>query len=104
MSSPFPAVSPLDPPLTNYIVGHQQKAWQVLVQIHGEPQLWQHPAWDWTGDNWLSCYNFQPVTQISDIWDEWSTGLNSFLSTREFEEGWGAKWRRNNPGLKTENG
>ena len=30
--------------------------------------------------------------------------MNGFLSTRELEERWGAKWRRNNPGLKTENG
>jgi hypothetical protein len=31
-------------------------------------------------------------------------GLNGFLSTRELEEGWGARWRRNHSGLKTENG
>jgi Transcriptional activator of glycolytic enzymes len=93
-----------DPPLTNYIADCQQKAWQALIQVYGEPKLQKHPAWEWTGDNWLPRYSYQPVTQLSEIWDEWSTGLNGFLSTRELEEGWGAKWRRNNPGLKTENG
>ena len=76
----------------------------MLIQALGESRLRKHPAWDWTGDNWLPHYSYQPVTQISEIWDEWSTGLNGFLSTRELEERWGAKWRRNNPGLKTENG
>lgn len=44
------------------------------------------------------------MNTICEIWEEWSIGLNGFLSTRELEEGWGAKWRRNNSGLKTENG
>lgn len=49
-------------------------------------------------------YTYQPVNTICELWEEWSKGLNGFLSTRELEEGWGAKWRRNHNGLKTENG
>ena len=30
--------------------------------------------------------------------------MNGYLLTQEVEEGWGAKWRRNNSGLKMENG
>jgi hypothetical protein len=60
--------------------------------------------WSWEGEKWLPRYTYQTVQKISDIWEEWSYGLNGYLSTRELEEGWGAKWRRNNSGLKTENG
>ncbi len=102
--SPSPVITLPDPPLINHIADCQQKAWEKLVQTYGQPRLQHHLAWDWTGDNWLPRYNYQSVTQISEIWDEWSTGLNGYLSTRELEEGWGAKWRRNNPSLKTENG
>lgn len=102
--SPSPAISSSNPPFTSYLAERQQKAWQVLIQAYGEAHLRKHPAWEWAGDNWLPHYSYQPVTQISEIWDEWSIGLNGFLPTRELEERWGAKWRRNNPGLKTENG
>jgi len=36
------------------------------------------------------------------VWTEWSEGLEGHLSVRELNEGWGAKWKRNVAGQKTE--
>ena len=55
-------------------------------------------------NDYLPFYAFQPVSVITDIWTEWSSGLNGFLAVRDLEETWGARWRRNNAGLKTEMG
>jgi hypothetical protein len=88
----------------SHIASLQQANWDALVQKYGELRLQKHPMWSWEGEKWLPRYTYQTVEKISDIWDEWSCGLNGYLSTRELEEGWGAKWRRNNSGLKTENG
>ncbi|KAJ7668209.1 hypothetical protein B0H17DRAFT_1142560 [Mycena rosella] len=45
-----------------------------------------------------------PTSTITAIWDEWASGLNGFLAVRDLEERWGARWRRNNSGQKTEMG
>jgi hypothetical protein len=103
---PPPAPHAVPSPLSSnpHILGLQQADWDHLVQKYGDQHLQRHPMWNWEGERWLPRYTYQTVHTISDIWEEWSHGLNGYLSTRELEEEWGAKWRRNNSGLKTENG
>ena len=95
------------PPLlsTNpHIASLQHSNWGALVAKYGEQRLRHHPLWSWEGERFLPRYTYQPVNTICEIWEEWSSGMNGFLSTRELEEGWGPKWRRNNNTSKTENG
>jgi hypothetical protein len=42
------------------------------------------------------------VTTISDIWIEWAEGVDGFLPVRDLTERWGARWRRNDAGQRTE--
>ena len=42
------------------------------------------------------------MTQISDIWVEWSDGVDGYLSVQDLTECWGARWRRNDAAMKTE--
>ena len=68
-----------------------------------ESQLRQH-QWEWVvkDKDWLPIYKYQQVTTISDIWDKWAQGLHGFLSVRDLTERWGARWRRNDAGQRTE--
>jgi hypothetical protein len=72
-----------------------------LAKKYGDNRLQTH-KWEWISDDWLPYYKYQTVQQISDIWVEWSDGLGGCLSVRELNEEWGARWRRNNAGQKTE--
>ena len=38
------------------------------------------------------------------MWEEWTNGLDGHLSVRQLNDGWDARWRRNNLGQKTEAG
>jgi hypothetical protein len=59
---------------------------------------------DWQYDtDYMPFYRFQSVSQICDIWTEWSTGLNGYLPVSNLNEGWGARWRRGNRAQGTEN-
>lgn len=59
---------------------------------------------DWSYDkDFLPVYQYQTVSRISDIWHEWSTGLNGYLPVRNLNEAWGARWRRGDRGQGTEN-
>ncbi|KAF8476455.1 hypothetical protein DFH94DRAFT_732355, partial [Russula ochroleuca] len=107
--STVPALPPLKstPPLLSldpHIASLQHSNWNTLVAKYGEQRLRHHSTWSWEHQEFLPFYAFQPVNSICEIWEEWSRGINGFLSTRELEEGWSARWRRNNSGLKTENG
>lgn len=42
------------------------------------------------------------IKSIRDIWTEYATGLDGQLSVRELSDEWGARWRRNVDGQKTE--
>jgi hypothetical protein len=103
---PLPKFKSMPPLLSPnpHITSLQHANWDNFVARYGEQRLRHHPMWAWEGQQFLPRYTFQPVNTICEILEEWSIGLNGFLSTRELEEGWGAKWRRNNSGLKTENG
>jgi hypothetical protein len=77
--------------------------WAELTVRFNESQLRRH-AWEWVGrdKDWLPIYRYQPVTTISDIWSEWAEGVSGFLSVRDLTERWGARWRRNDAGQRTE--
>ncbi|KAK7008468.1 hypothetical protein R3P38DRAFT_3210716 [Favolaschia claudopus] len=85
----------------------QVAAWQALVQKFGDTRLRNH-QWEWLTagpkpNSYLPYYTYQPVSKISDIWVEWTTGLNGFLSTRELEEAFSRpSWRRDVGSVKTE--
>ena len=55
-------------------------------------------------NEWLPVYILQSVgsLSLSEIWGEWTSGLNGCLSVRELEENWAARWRRDVSGQKTE--
>ncbi|KAJ7275891.1 hypothetical protein C8J57DRAFT_1590123 [Mycena rebaudengoi] len=53
------------------------------------------------GYTYLPFHEYQ-LAKITNIWTEWVSGLNGYLSTRELEEGCGPTWRRNQKGLKTD--
>jgi hypothetical protein len=55
-------------------------------------------------NSYLPFYTFQTPSKVTDIWTEYTSGLNGFLPVRDLEDTWGARWSRNNSGLKTEMG
>jgi hypothetical protein len=77
--------------------------WRALTDRFEEVHLRRH-QWEWVSkdNNWLPVYMYQPVNHITDIWTEWSTGIDGFLPTRDLTECWGARWRRNHAGQRTE--
>ncbi|KAH0829061.1 hypothetical protein J3R83DRAFT_2518, partial [Lanmaoa asiatica] len=81
----------------------RSEKWAQLTTKYGHAKLDAH-EWEWRGDDWLPTYRYQPVSVITDLWTEYVDGLNGHLSTRELKDRWGAKWRRNEGGLKTEGG
>ncbi|KAJ7927222.1 hypothetical protein B0H13DRAFT_2312828 [Mycena leptocephala] len=69
----------------------------------------RHHEWEWVtlgkdSNSYLPFYAFQEMDTVTAIWVEWASGLNGFWAVRDLEENWGAKWRRNNQGQKTEMG
>jgi hypothetical protein len=90
--------------LTSCTTDPRASAWAILAAHHGDARLRNH-AWEWiNGSMWLPVYRFQHVAKITDIWEEHSVGLKGFLSVRELTMTWGAKWRKNDGGQKTEAG
>lgn len=55
-------------------------------------------------DEWLPVYDFQRCETLEDVWKEYTIGLNGCLSVRQLEEGWAARWKRNNGSRKSEHG
>ncbi|THH17357.1 hypothetical protein EW146_g3440 [Bondarzewia mesenterica] len=107
-SSNQPIVSPALPllpsnSLTPDAVDLRALKWNSLVAKYGEDRMRLHHC-SWINGEWLPLYKYQAVMQISDIWTEWTIGLNGYLPVRDLDEGWGARWRRNNAGQKTEAG
>jgi hypothetical protein len=74
-----------------------------MVNKYGDTRLRKH-QWDFVDNEYLPHYNYRPLTQIVDVWTEWTTGIDGCLSVRELDEGWGARWRRNIGAKKTEYG
>lgn len=103
LSSPQPAHSILPSPTTTSHDSAQKTKWAELVAHFDEAHLRQH-EWEWSSKDkdWLPIYKYQAVVNISDIWTEWAEGIGGFVSVRDLTERWGARWRRNNAGLRTE--
>jgi Transcriptional activator of glycolytic enzymes len=98
-----PETMPMAPATTEATVPAQaqQAAWLALLTKFGTQQVLKH-QWEWSAGGYLPYYRYQPVSQICDIWTEWAEGLNGYLSVRQLTENWGARWRRNEGGQKTE--
>ena len=81
----------------------QLARWNHLLMKYGDARVHKH-QWEWLHGDFLPFYIYQPVERITDYWKEWADGMGGFLPTRELTEVWGAKWRRNNGGQRTECG
>ncbi|KAK7053857.1 hypothetical protein R3P38DRAFT_2501304 [Favolaschia claudopus] len=85
----------------------QIAAWKALAQKFGNARLRTH-QWEWLTsgpkpNSYLPYYTYHLVSKISDIWTEWTTGLNGSLSTWELEETFSRpSWRRDVGSVKTE--
>jgi len=81
----------------------QLTKWEHLVAKYGEVRICKH-TWEWVHGDFLPVYLYQSVDRLTEYWTEWADGVGGFLSTRELTDGWGARWRRNNGGQRTECG
>lgn len=77
--------------------------WNELTARFGDIRVQKH-QWEWVHGEFIPFYVYQPIEKFTDYWVEWTEGVKGFLSTRELTEVWGAKWRRNNGGQRTECG
>ncbi|KIJ57728.1 hypothetical protein HYDPIDRAFT_120401 [Hydnomerulius pinastri MD-312] len=80
----------------------RQQQWDALTALFKPSQLYNH-TWEWVANELVPIYVFQPVTRITEIWDEYTGGINGFLAVRDLDERWQARWRRNINTLRTEN-
>ncbi|KAK7028398.1 hypothetical protein R3P38DRAFT_923774 [Favolaschia claudopus] len=97
----------LDPPITT-TSGHtatQISAWNTLAIKYSDQRLRRH-QWDWVEktNSFLPRYTFQRVLKITDIWTEWIEGIGGFLSIRDLNNTWAARWRTGTQTLKNEYG
>ncbi|KAF7324056.1 Flap endonuclease GEN 1 [Mycena kentingensis (nom. inval.)] len=82
----------------------REAEWARLVAKFPEARLRAH-RWEWLtagpkANTLLPYYDYAPVTKICEIWEEYHSGLNGCLPTRQLESEWKASWRRNNRSLK----
>jgi hypothetical protein len=99
---PPPSVATGTATATTADLDARQQQWTSLVDRFGVEQLLKH-GWEWVSGDYLPLYTFQPVTRITEVWDEYVAGLNGFLAVRDLDERWQARWRRNISTLRTEN-
>ena len=69
----------------------------------GYHRLMKH-KWEWVDGDYLPFYEFKCKPTILQVWTEWAEGWDGHLSVCELTEHWGASWRRNIGGKKTEFG
>ncbi|KAK6974833.1 hypothetical protein R3P38DRAFT_3479541 [Favolaschia claudopus] len=105
--STFTPSSLLNPPIAT-ASGHttaQISAWNVLALKYSDQRLRRH-QWDWVEktSSFLPRYTFQRVLKITDIWTEWIEGIGGFLSVRDMNDTWAARWRTGTQTLKNEYG
>ena len=88
----------------------QIKAIRNLLQKYGRDRVQKH-QFEWItyssgsiADEWLPLYTYKVGVSIWDMWEEWANGLDGHLSVCQLNDGWDARWRRNNSGQKTEAG
>lgn len=93
---PAPCFPGATSPTLSVTVDKQAQAahWALLTAKFEETRLRRHNwAYKANNPNPIPLYDWCSLTKISDIWTEWSTGINGYLPVRLLEEGWGAKWR-----------
>jgi hypothetical protein len=102
-----PTPSSFDPPIPSAsgFTITQTSAWNTLALQYSDQRLRRH-QWEWVEktSSFLPRYTFQPIPKTTDAWTEWTTGLNGFLSIRELDEGWGARWRSSTQTMKNQYG
>ncbi|KAJ7720340.1 hypothetical protein B0H16DRAFT_1793545 [Mycena metata] len=98
-----PALSFQPPPLVPLIPGSREERLQYYFARYGEERFRKHcPVWK-NGD-WIPQYKYATNAKaIWDYWVEWKEGMNGFIAVEELTTVWGAKWRGNIGGLKSEN-
>lgn len=80
-----------------------------LIKKFGSNKISKH-QFEWVSsykttipDGWLPIYKYNTnVKTIRDIWTEFADGVDGQFSVRQLEDNWGARWRRNVHGQKTE--
>src|SRR5262245_46729862 len=62
----------------------REAKWAELTSPFDEACLRRH-LWEWIekDKDWLPIYRYQPVSAISDIWVEWSSGIDGFLPVQD---------------------
>lgn len=68
-----------------------------------------HHQFDWVTyssgpirEEFLPVYTYKAGCSVRDIWEEWTNGLDGGISVQQLNSDWGARWKRNTQGLKTE--
>jgi hypothetical protein len=87
---------------TRPLAGSPEERLQHYFQRYGEVRFRKHSP-EWLSGDWVPHYKYATADAIWDYWVEWKEGLNGFIGVEELTTTWGAKWRRNNAGLKSEN-
>jgi hypothetical protein len=82
--------------------GSPEEHQQYYFQRYGIARFQKHSP-EWLGGDWVPHYKYASADAIWDYWVEWKEGVNGFLVVEELTTTWGAKWRRNNSALKSEN-
>jgi hypothetical protein len=101
---PSPVTQTLTPKYQGQLMNAAQLVkWDALIEKYGDARVQKH-QWEWVKGDFVPYYIYPSVSQITEYWAEWADGIGGFLSTRELTEAWGAKWRRNNGGQRTECG
>ncbi|KAK7000831.1 hypothetical protein R3P38DRAFT_3218014 [Favolaschia claudopus] len=97
----FPLPSSTPQP-SSFTPGSPEDHQQFYFHRYGADRFRKHSP-EWVDGNWLPRYRYSSADGIWDYWLEWKEGVDGFISVEELTTVWGAKWRRNNPGLKNEN-
>ncbi|TFY83866.1 hypothetical protein EWM64_g142 [Hericium alpestre] len=103
LALPAPAPAPWLPsnPLPVTTPDPRTKKRDLLLQKYGQKCIACH-EWRLVDGQLTPVYALQAVKTVSDVWTEYTLGLNERLPVRELEESWGPKWRMNVSGVKTE--
>lgn len=81
---------------------------ETLELKYGQERLLRH-QFDWVTyssgpirEEFLPVYTYKTGSSVRDIWEEWTNGLGGGISVQQLNSDWGARWKRNKQGLKTE--
>lgn len=98
-SPPAPQVQPFSP---SSACGSPEERQQYYFHRYGAECFRKHSP-EWINRDWLPLYKYSSADAIWDYWVEWKAGVDGLIAVEELTTTWGAKWRRNNAGLKSEN-